>query len=83
MKLTEQFYFLKDLFDLHKERIEIPGSGTTIYNLDFCSPRWIYDPAEPANKDFPAPEDGKITENLRFKYPVFVPEAGKKFFSTD
>jgi hypothetical protein len=79
MKLSEQFYYLKDIFDINKDRIEIPGSTTTIYNLDFCSPRGIYDPFESENKGFPALEDGKITENLCFKYPVFVPEQGKKY----
>jgi hypothetical protein len=81
MKLSEQFFLLKDIFDLNKERIEIPGSTTTIFNLDYNSPRGIYDPAEIENKGFPAWEDGAITENLRFKYPVFVPEAGKKYSS--
>jgi len=81
MKLSEQFFILKDIFDLSKERIEIPGSNTTIYNFDFYSPRGIYDPTEIDFKDFPAPEDGKIGENLSFKYPVFVPEAGRKYNS--
>jgi hypothetical protein len=81
MKLSEQFYFLKEIFDIRKDRIEIPGSGTTIYNLDFSSPRRIYDPSEIEFKEFPAPEDGKIEENISFKYPVFVPETGRKFNS--
>jgi hypothetical protein len=81
MKLSEQFYLLKDIFDLQKDRIEIPGSKTIIYNLDYISPRGIYDPSELEFKEFPAPEDGKITENLSFKYPVFVPEGGRKYSS--
>ena len=81
MKLSEQFYFLKDIFDLEKDRIEIPGSKTTIYNLSFCSPRGIYDPSETDFNEFPALEDGRIKENLCFKYPVFVSEPGKKFSS--
>jgi hypothetical protein len=81
MKLSEQFYFLKEIFDTQKDRIEIPGSTTTIYNLDFYSPRGIYDPSEEEYKGFPGSEDGKIIENRKFKYPVFVPENGRKYNS--
>jgi hypothetical protein len=81
MKLSEQFYILRDIFDLQKEKIEIPGSKTTIYNFNYCSPRGIYDPAEIEFNEFPAIEDGEIKENLSFKYPVFVPETGRKFKS--
>jgi len=81
MKLSEQFYYLKDMFDLSKERIDLPGSATTIFNLGFSSPRVIYDPSDKESKDFPGMEDGSINENRIFKYPVFVPEAGKKYNS--
>ncbi len=81
MKLSEQFYLLKDLFDLNKDRIDIPGSETTIFNLGFSSPRLIYDSSEPENRFFPGSEDGQIAENRKFKYPLFVPQAGKKYNS--
>lgn len=81
MKLSEQFYFLKDIFDLNKDKIEIPGSGTAIHNLDFYSLRGIYDSSQSEYGDFPAREDGKITENRKFKYPVFVPGTYKKYDS--
>jgi hypothetical protein len=81
MKLSEQFYFLKDIFDLNKDRVDIPGSKTTILNLGFSSPRLIYDSSEPESRFFPAIEDGRIAENRKFKYPLFVPEAGKKYNS--
>lgn len=81
MKLSEQFFILKDLYDWNSNRIEIPGSSTTIYNYSFTSSKGIYDPSETEFQYFPAPEDGKILENLSFRYPVFVPEKDTKYSS--
>ena len=81
MRLSEQFYYLKDIFDLNKDTIEISGSNTKICNLNFSSPLGIYDPDENENANFPGREDGTISENRVFKYPVFLPESGRKYSS--
>jgi hypothetical protein len=81
MKLTEQFHSLKEIFNLNKDRIEIPGSGTSICNFNFYSFRGIYDSSHTEFTNFPSREDGKIAENRSFKYPVFIPVTGRKYNS--
>ena len=81
MKISEQFYFLKDIFDINKNHIEIPESRTNIYNLDFASQQGIYNPSDFDRLNYPAREDSEIAENRWFKYPVFVPAAGNKYHS--
>ncbi|MCB8998802.1 MAG: hypothetical protein H6540_01870 [Bacteroidales bacterium] len=80
MKLSEEFYLLKEVFNPDSECIDLPGSSTTILNLDFSCPLGIYDTTT-GLPGFPSREDGAILENRNFKYPVFVPQKNRKYSS--
>ncbi len=68
MKYSEQYIQLKNLFDLDKEEINIPGSLTKIRNFNFQS-------RPLSGSGFSGIcEDSRIPENNHFRYPVIVPE---------
>lgn len=76
MKLSEQYFLLKEKFNPLTREILLPDSDTRICNFDFFSPIGIYDDFVEKKIPFPATEDSGILENRKFTYPVFVP--GKK-----
>jgi len=68
MKFIEQYQQLKVLFDLNHEVIQIPGSRISIRNMEFQSH---------ANLQYGSSgylEDSQIGENIRFRYPVLLPD---------
>jgi hypothetical protein len=72
MKFIEQYKELKDVFDLDKEIIALPDSHIRIRNYNFKS---VFDiPSDLAIYD----EDCCISENNRFRYPVFVPRGNER-----
>jgi len=67
MSFFEQYHQLKDLFDLSREEISIPGSKTGIRVFCFKS-------ANDLQQESPDRfDDNAIKENTSFRYPVFVP----------
>ena len=72
MKYTEQHEQLKSCFDLNKDEIKIPDSPLRIVNVDFQSVPVI-------SSSFAGyEEDLTIAENLRFRYPVFMPDSNAR-----
>ncbi len=67
MKFLEQYQQLKDIFDLNKDEISIPGSTLKIRNLEFTS--HIHLPSSLAGQS----TDSHISENMKFRYPVMLP----------
>lgn len=72
MKFIEQYQQLKTLFDLNQDEIAIPGSTTTIRNMEFQSEFDLQ--ASCAGQI----SDSQIVENIRFRYPVLMPEGKSK-----
>ncbi|MBN2275798.1 MAG: hypothetical protein JXR41_07230 [Bacteroidales bacterium] len=72
MKYFEQYLQLKDLFDLNKDEIVLPGNRIVIRNFDFNS-----SPVMPVVFNG-IREDLLIHENNCFRYPVFFPEGLSK-----
>jgi hypothetical protein len=68
MKFIEQFEQLKLLFDLNKDEILIPDSNIKIRNKEFQS----YVDLQYSFAGQIA--DSHISENIRFRYPVLMPE---------
>jgi hypothetical protein len=66
MKYTEQYQQLKDLYRPDADEISIPGSPVRILNFEFQSM-----PEMPSGL-MGYNEDRSITENIQFRYPVFV-----------
>jgi hypothetical protein len=69
MPYIEEYQSLKSLFDPDKEEIQLPGN-ITLKNLIFHSAAF----AEMAGQ----PGDSSISENIRFRYPVLLPNGIKK-----
>lgn len=72
MKFIDQYQQVKGVFDLTKDRVYIPESQVRIENLDFTS-----------HFDLPSGyshhlNDSCIGENIRFRYPVFIPHQKAK-----
>jgi hypothetical protein len=71
VQYIHQYRQLKDLFDLNKEEIILPGSDIIIKNLEFQSDSSFLTCLK-------EPEvDAVIAENNRFRYPVFLRKGTK------
>jgi hypothetical protein len=68
----EQYQQLKDLFDLSKDEIQLPGIALTIRNMEYQSS--IRFPSDVTGLN----EDRNISENIRFRYPVIMPDCREK-----
>ncbi len=72
MKFLEQYQQLKDIFDLNRDEILIPGSSLKIKNLEFTS--HVILPVTLAGQT----TDSHISENMKFRYPVILPGDNKR-----
>jgi hypothetical protein len=68
MTYSEQYQQLKDLYKPDADEISIPGSPVRILNFEFGSRPIMTNPLIGYN------EDRTISENYRFRYPVFIPD---------
>lgn len=68
MTYSEQYQQLKDLYKPDADEISIPGSPVRILNFEFGSRPIMTTPLIGYN------EDRTISENYRFRYPVFIPD---------
>jgi hypothetical protein len=68
MTFTEQYKYLRSIFNPSLECIEIENSGVEIRNLGFISNL----PAVEVPLGGFVPDDAVITENNAFNYPVFI-----------
>ena len=72
MKFIEQYQQLKTLFDLNQDEMMIPGSKIMIKNMAFHSHAGGY------SSSARQIEDSHISENIRFRYPVLLPDGKTK-----
>jgi hypothetical protein len=72
MKFIEQYQQLKTLFDLNQDEMMIPGSTIRIKNMAFHSHAGGY------SSSAGQIEDSHISENIRFRYPVLLPDGKLK-----
>jgi hypothetical protein len=72
MKFIDQYQQLKALFDLDQDKILIPDGKILIRNIEFQSRVNL-------QSSFAGQiEDSHISENIRFRYPVLMPEGKTK-----
>jgi len=72
MKFIEQYLQLKNIFTTDREVISIPDSKTVIRNMEFHSRTDL------SSTSAGFMEDCHIGENIRFRYPVFLPDNRQK-----
>lgn len=72
MNFIENYQQLKGIFDLSQDEIKIPESESKIINQVFYSSAGVSDIFAGQS------EDEQIMENVRFRYPVIMPEGSKK-----
>jgi hypothetical protein len=72
MNFIENYQQLKGIFDLSQDEIKIPESDLRIINQEFHSSDVVSDTVEGQLEDF------QIKENVRFRYPVIMPNGKNK-----
>jgi len=84
MEFTKAYNDLKKIFSLDKEVVSVDNSNIEIYSIPFKSTSKLTVPSNGIDEQVYyqqtiATNDEAITENMVFKYPVFVPKTNKTY----